>query len=245
MTQKASLPPVETFATIDSTNAEAKRRALSGQRGPVWLRADAQTSGVGRGGREWYSPSGNLFATLLTPFAGELRHAALVSFVACLAVADTLDACVPASKVSLKWPNDALLDGKKVAGVLLEAGGEEGKHWLAIGIGINLTEKPAKFRWPPIALADVVSPPPSPAAALEVLSRSFDHWLRCFETSGFSPVREAWLARAAHIGQRIEARLANATHSGIFQGLGDDGSLLLAGDHGDMRITAADIHFSS
>ena len=243
MISVASLPPVETFATIDSTNAEAKRQALSGQRGPVWLRADAQTNGVGRSGREWYSPTGNLFATLLMPFAGELRHAALVSFVACLAVADTLDAYAPASSVSLKWPNDALLDGKKVAGVLLEAGGEAGRHWLAVGIGINLTEKPAEYRWPPIALADVVSPPPSPSAALNALSRSFDHWRKRFESSGFSPVREAWLARAAHLGERIEARLTNATHTGIFQGLGEDGSLILSTTDGDIRVTAADIHF--
>lgn len=244
MTSATSLPPVETFATIDSTNAEAKRRALSGYRGPMWLKADDQTKGVGRSGREWHSPTGNLFATLLMPFCGELRHAALVSFVACLAVADTLDAYAPESNVSLKWPNDALLDGKKIAGVLLEAGGEEGKRWLAVGIGINLTEKPNEFRWPPTALADVISSPPSPDAALETLSRKFDYWLRLFENEGFHPVREAWLARAAHVGEQIEARLANETHIGIFQGLGGDGSLLLAVDGTDVRITAADIYFS-
>ncbi len=244
MTQRASLPPVETLATIDSTNAEAKRRALSGSRGPLWLRADVQSGGVGRGGREWYSPEGNLYATLLTPFNGEMRDAALVSFVACLAVADTLDTYAPTSDVALKWPNDALLDGKKVAGVLLEAGGEPDTRWLAIGIGINLLHKPSEARWPPIALADLTAPP-SPAESLETLARSFDAWMTEFEKFGFSPIREAWLSRAAHLGERIEARLANRTQTGIFQGLGEDGALLLATDQGDIRITAADIYFST
>jgi len=214
VTQRASLPPVETLATIDSTNAEAKRRALSGSRGPLWLRADVQSGGVGRGGREWYSPEGNLYATLLTPFNGEMRDAALVSFVACLAVA------------------------------LLEAGGEPDTRWLAIGIGINLLHKPSEARWPPIALADLTAPP-SPAESLETLARSFDAWMTEFEKFGFSPIREAWLSRAAHLGERIEARLANRTQTGIFQGLGEDGALLLATDQGDIRITAADIYFST
>ena len=197
---------------------------------------------MGRSAREWYSPKGNLYATLLMPFAGEIRHAALVSFVACLAVADTLDRYTSTSLISLKWPNDVLLNGKKVAGVLLEAGGGPGQHWLAVGVGINLLHKPSEARWSPIAIADV-APPPSPVTALETLAQSFDGWLTRFETSGFSPIREAWLARAAHIDERIEARLANATHTGVFRGLGEDGTLLLTKDDGDIQISAADIYF--
>jgi len=242
VTKATSLPQVETLEITDSTNAEAKRRAASGVRGPLWLRADTQSDGVGRSGREWYSPKGNLFTTLLMPINGELRDAALVSFVACLAVADTLDAYAPLSLVSLKWPNDALLDGKKVAGVLLEAGGELDKRWLAVGIGINLVHKPSEARWPPIALAEVSSPP-SPDEALETLAQSFDAWQTQFETSGFLPIRDAWLSRAAHIREPIEARLADVTHTGVFQGIAEDGALLLAKDDGTIRITAADIYF--
>ena len=269
--------PVETLATIDSTNAEAKRRAQSGMRGPVWLRADAQTAGVGRSGREWHSPQGNLFATLLTPWAGKLGDAALMSFVACLAVADALDfiltddatfarnelggsrhsgdSAVPPprggalrhpserlisqqDRVTLKWPNDALLDGKKVAGVLLEAG----SNWLAIGIGINLAHKPTETRWPAIALADVTSAP-TPADVLSIVARAFDNRQRQFETEGFAPIRTAWLARAARLGETIEARLANASHSGIFNGIAEDGALLLGTDTGEKRLAAADIYF--
>jgi len=254
----ASLPPVETLATTDSTNAEAKRRAAVGQRGPLWLRAESQTAGVGRSGRAWHSPGGNLYATLLTPFAGQMRDAALMSFVACLAVADVLDAYLkpteaPASpapqneglssdRVALKWPNDALLDGKKIAGVLLEAGGTEDKRWLAVGIGINLAHRPDEARWPPIALADVTEPPTA-EHAMSTLAACLELRQAQFQRQGFPPIRAAWLLRAARLGERIEARLANATHSGTFQGLGEDGSLLLAADAGDMRISAADIHF--
>ena len=233
--------PVETLTTIDSTNAEAKRRAQAGTRGPLWLRAEAQTAGVGRSGREWQSPQGNLFATLLTPWAGELRDAALMSFVACLAVADTLDAFVAdgsSARITLKWPNDALLDGKKVAGVLLEAG----SGWLAIGIGINLAHKPIETRWPPIALADVTDAP-SPTEAMAVLSQTIENRQRQFETHGFTPIRTAWLARAARLGQPIEARLANATYTGIFNGIAEDGALLLGTDTGEQRLAAADIYF--
>ena len=242
MTVATSLPPVETLATIDSTNTEAKRRACDGFRGPLWIHAEVQSGGIGRGGRDWYSPKGNLFATLLMPLNGEMRNAALMSFVACLAVADTLDAYAPTSRVSLKWPNDALLDGKKVAGVLLEAGGEPDERWLSIGVGINLLHKPTEARWPPIALADV-SLPPSPVVALETLAKSFDVWQKRFEKSGFLPIREAWLSRAAHIGERIEARMPNKTHIGVFEGIGEDGTLLLAAEEGDIQISAADIHF--
>lgn len=236
---------------IDSTNAEAKRRAIAGQRGPMWLRADAQTAGVGRGGRDWHSPQGNLYTTFLTPFAGDIGNAALMSFVACLAVAETLDHYLSVGssdfdhvhqRVTLKWPNDALLDGKKVAGVLLEAGGDANARWLAIGIGINLTHKPDAARWPPIALSDVTQAPTA-VEAQDVIAACFDRWQSRFEREGFAPVRRAWLDRAARLGERIEARLANATHSGIFQGIAEDGALLLAADHGDMRIAAADIYF--
>jgi len=235
-------PTVETLATIDSTNAEAKRRAQAGMRGPIWIRAETQSAGVGRNRRAWHSPLGNLYATLLTPFNGALADAALMSFVACLAVADTLNTSVASEKVSLKWPNDALLDGKKVAGVLLEAGGVENARWLAIGVGINLAHKPDDARWPPIALSDVTLPP-SPEIALETLIQSFDKWLSTFERDGFSPIRKAWLSRAARLGQRIEARLPDITHVGVFEGLSNNGALILGTDSGEMRIAAADIYF--
>lgn len=245
MIENSVLPKVETLTTIDSTNAEAKRRAGSSQRGPIWLRAETQTAGVGRSGRSWYSPKGNLYATFLTPFAGEMQDAALMSFVACLAVAETLDGYIGsggANRVTLKWPNDALLDGKKVAGVLLEAGGEQHARWLAVGIGINLIDKPTDARWPPIALGEVTEVPAA-AEVLTTLAQNFDQLQSRFETEGFKPIRTAWLARAARLGERIEARLTTETLTGIFKDITEDGALLLATDDGDKRITAADIHF--
>lgn len=254
MTICASQHPVETLPSIDSTNAEARRRAEGGYRGPLWLRAETQTAGTGRGGRKWHSPTGNLYATLLMPWAGQVADAALVSFVACLAVADTAEFCLSdfegtplrnaegERRVALKWPNDALLDGRKLAGVLLESGGTDGGRWLAIGIGINLAHTPQEARWPPIALAEATDPP-SPAEAMGTLSRRFDHWQTRFETEGFAPIRRAWLNRAAHLGQKIEARLPRETLGGIFSGLAEDGTLMLDTPQGKKLIAAADIHF--
>ncbi len=250
MSQDALLPEIEIFETLDSTNAEAGRRAASGRHGPVWLCARMQSSGVGRSGRKWVSLKGNFHATLLMPFAGVPRHAALMSFVTCLAVAETLDYFLvgsakakPSERVKLKWPNDALLDGKKVAGVLLETGGVENNRWLAVGVGLNLLHKPEDAAWPSVALRDVVNDAPTPEQALTVLAQKLEYWQSRFEMSGFAPVRQAWLARAMRLGERIEALAGDKVYCGIFKDIEDDGALCLVTENGERRIAAADIHF--
>ena len=239
------IPAVEVFDSLDSTSAEASRRAAAGQRGPVWIMARQQSAGVGRMGRVWSSPAGNLYATLLMPFAGPLPDAALMSFAACLAVADTLDTFVAPERVALKWPNDALLDNRKVAGVLLEAGGTETDRWLSIGIGINLAHTPEDFRWPPIALSEASGQTHAPEDVLDGLSTAFEYRRAAFIDAGFdfAPTRAAWMARAARLGERIEARLTIGNLSGIFRGIAENGALLLETAEGVAHIAAADIHF--
>src|SRR3984957_6921346 len=112
-----ALPPIEALEEIDSTNAEARRRAEAGARGPLWITAKRQTAGRGRRGRAWETGAGNLAATLLIHTDKPPAEAAQVSFVAALAVADLAAAFVPASLVSLKWPNDPMIAGKKTAGI--------------------------------------------------------------------------------------------------------------------------------
>src|SRR3984957_12027094 len=135
--------PIEAFDEIDSTNAEARRRADAGERGPLWLTAKRQTAGRGRRGRAWETGAGNLAATLLTHTEKPPAEAAQISFVAALAVADLAAAFVPASLVSLKWPNDPMIAGKKTAGILVESGPHpSGGLWLAGGCGGNLAAPP-------------------------------------------------------------------------------------------------------
>lgn len=237
--------PVHSLGEIDSTSREAARRAAAGEFGPVWLHSDTQTAGRGRSDRVWDSARGNLFATLLMPFEGAVGTAALRSFTACLAVARTLDALIGApERVTLKWPNDALLDGRKVAGVLLEAGEVKRQRWLSIGIGVNLAHAPETARWPTVCVADVTdAPAPEPLAALALLSDALAEEERHLREGGFALTRERWIARAARLGEQIEARLPLETLAGRFDGIAGDGALLLGMADGQRRIAAADIHF--
>ncbi len=134
--------------TVDSTNAEASRRGDEGEGGPLWITARRQTAGRGRMGRSWETGAGNLAATLLITTAKPPAEAAQVAFVAALAVADLVLAQVPEALVRLKWPNDVMVDGRKVSGVLIESGRRlDGRLWLAIGVGVNLKRgRPARRR---------------------------------------------------------------------------------------------------
>ena len=239
------LPPIVSYEEIDSTNLEAHRRVEAGERGPLWITALWQTAGKGRRGRTWRSGAGNLAATLLLTTAKAPLEAAQIAFVAALAVADLAATYAPVSKVSLKWPNDTLLAGRKLSGILVESGPSPGGLWLAVGIGVNLAEAPTDVERPATALADHTDgPPPGPAEALEILAGSLERWRNLWETAGFSPIAEAWTQRAHGLGQRCSARLPGETIEGVAEGLDPDGALRLRLADGSLRrITAGDVFF--
>lgn len=234
-----------TLEQTDSTNAEARRRI--GAPRPLWITAQNQTSGRGREGRPWASPPGNLAATLLLPSDRAPADLARHAFHAGLAVADLFDALAPGVPVAMKWPNDALLNGKKAAGVLLESFGPGGGHAanLAIGIGVNLAHHPdpGETRWPPTSVKAETGRDTDPADALTLLATALARWLAIEATQGFAPVRAAWLARAARLGQPIEARLPRESVTGRFEDLDSDGALVLRTQTGLRRIAAADVYF--
>ena len=236
------------FEEIDSTNEEARRRAQAGERGPLWLWAKKQVAGRGRRGRAWESPSGNLYCTLLIAPGASAAEAARLSFVAALATQDAVASFVPPAKVRVKWPNDVLVDGRKVAGILLESSGESGSRllpWLAVGIGINVHRPPESATFPATTIASHASAP-TPAEMLSYLAEAFDRYFRLWRTNGFAPIRMAWLEHAAGLGQAVTARLPNETINGIFQGLDADGALLLALPDGSTRaITAGEVFFAA
>ena len=220
---------------LDSTNSEARRLAEAGEAGPVWIVTDRQTAGRGRRGRAWDTADGNLATTLLlTPMA----NFAQLSFVAALAVADTALEFAPHAAVTVKWPNDVLADGKKLAGILLESG----QGWLAIGIGINMAAYPEGTEFPATSLAQFVAPP-SRDDALTVLAARFAHWYALWMEQGFESVRSAWLARAGGLGLPIRARLPHETRHGVFEGIDASGALLL-NEQGTIRpISAGEVFF--
>jgi BirA family biotin operon repressor/biotin-[acetyl-CoA-carboxylase] ligase len=239
-------PDIVALASVDSTNAEALRRA-PGLIHPTWIFAEAQTAARGRRGRPWAMPPGNFAATLLIPDPGAPAQAALRSFVAALALADALAAVAPGAGVTLKWPNDVLLNGGKVAGILLEVPGGAGSA-LAVGIGVNLAAAPDAGALEPGALAPVsvageTGVTVAPRALLDHLAPAFAGWDARLAAAGFAPLRDAWTARAAHIGQPITARMMAEAVNGVFDGIAEDGALLLRTRDGTRRIHAADVFF--
>lgn len=242
------VPPIVVLDEIDSTNAEARRRAEAGEAGPVWLVGLRQTSGRGRRGRAWETGEGNLAATLLFRTDKPPAEAAQVSFVAALAVADMLAQYVPASLVSLKWPNDPLLGGLKVSGILIESGASpRGGLWIAAGVGVNLARKPIDSERPATSIATYREiPPPRPTEAIEALAGAFERWFRTWGALGFPAIADAWTARAHGLGEACVARLGNETVEGIAEGLDGDGALRLRLDDGQVRrITAGDVFFGA
>ena len=226
-------------AELDSTNEEARRLAAAGTAGPLWISAARQTAGRGRRGNAWESLSGNLATTLLLTPVRPLAQWPQLSFAAAIATADAVAALAPGAEIAVKWPNDVLASGKKIAGILLERAGER----LAIGIGVNLASFPEGTETPAISLAALGVSPPAPEAALTALAGHFAKWYGVWAQSGFAPLREAWLARAAGLGARIRARLPDKEWSGLFEGIDESGALLL-NDGGKVRaIAAAEVFF--
>jgi BirA family transcriptional regulator, biotin operon repressor / biotin---[acetyl-CoA-carboxylase] ligase len=234
---------------IDSTNAEGFRRAPT-LTGPTWISATAQTAGRGRRARPWSSPPGNLYATLVLKPAEPAATVALRSFAAALALRD---ACVQLTglpdSVSLKWPNDVLLNGGKLAGILLESAGlGTAQPILCIGIGVNLIAAPDPAAVEPgavlpVSLLQETGHRVPPEAFLDALAPAYARWEAVFQTHGFAPLRDAWLTHAARLGQPIRARTGTETREGVFQTIDATGNLLLRTASGTLAIPAAEVFF--
>lgn len=241
--------PVLILDETDSTNAEARRRAEAGEVGPLWITARRQTAGRGRRGRKWESESGNLASTLLLLTRKSPAEAAQLTFAASLAVADLLDRYVPPALVTIKWPNDVLLDGRKTSGILIESGpAPSGGLWLAVGVGVNLTQTPGETERPATCIAEHlnhgVASAPNVDEAAKALAETFGVWLDRWTTLGFQPILDAWTARTPGLHGPCTARLTNETLSGMADGVEADGSLRLKLPDGSLRvISAGDVFF--
>jgi BirA family biotin operon repressor/biotin-[acetyl-CoA-carboxylase] ligase len=220
------------YQKLDSTNEEARRLAEAGEQGPLWITAARQTAGRGRRGRAWDTGAGNLATTLLLRPDAPQAVTGQLSFAAALAVAETVSHFAPGAAVAVKWPNDVLAEGRKIAGILLEAR----PGWLAIGIGVNLAHHPEEL--PATSLPQLGVASPSCDAALSVLAARFAHWYDAWMENGFETLRAAWLKRASGLGAPITARLPHETRQGVFEGIDASGALLL-NEQGQVRAIAA------
>lgn len=218
--------------------------------GPAWIQAREQTEARGRRGRAWRMPVGNFAATLLFRPQGGPAEVARYSFVAALALEQVLSRVAgPHARLSIKWPNDVLLNGGKVAGILLESlSAGAGVSSLAIGIGVNLAEAPpADAVEPgavtPISLAGETGAIIPPEDFLPPLATAFAGLQALYENFGFDPIRSAWLARAARLGERVIARTGTETQEGIFDTIDETGAMILRTSDGIRAISAADVFF--
>lgn len=229
------------YETLGSTNAEALARGRAGERGPLWIAATRQTAGRGRRGNAWVSERGNLYASLLLTDAAPAAHLPELCFVVALAVRDAVCAAAPrlAAKVSLKWPNDLLLDGAKLSGILIEAESIGGKTIVAAGIGVNCMHHPDSLAYLATNLA-ASGVAVAPAALMTDLSRALVARLAQWDRgAGFAAIRAEWLSHAAGVGGDIQVRLSDRELTGTFETLDQAGRLILRMPGGALEVITA------
>ncbi|MEO6215383.1 MAG: biotin--[acetyl-CoA-carboxylase] ligase [Sphingomonas sp.] len=232
---------MRTVTETGSTNADMLMLARSGAEEGLWLRAERQTGGRGRQGREWRSPEGNLYASTLVRLRPIDPQAATLALVAAVALEEVAAAYLSSGegrRTMIKWPNDLLLDGAKLSGILLERADDA----VVIGIGANLAHHPENLERPATSLA-AHGATANPADFLETLATAFERWLSIWRNEGLAPIRTRWLDRAHPIGTALTARLPDGSSiDGLFSGLDREGALILRLADGTSRVIhAADV----
>lgn len=254
---------LEAHEAVPTTNALALDRARTGDTGRLWLVAHEQTSGRGRRGRNWASPRGNLAATLLLTDRVEIGVAATLGFVAGLALSDALAAVAPSAKVGigvdgadgaegrerfeLKWPNDVLADGAKLAGILLESTVlDDGGYAVAIGIGVNVVAHPHDVPYPATSLAKLGASCDAETLFLALSDAWVDNYALWSQGRGLPAIRDRWLARAAGRGAVVSVRVDGRVLRGVFETIDEACRFVIREDDGTRhRIAAGDVHFGA
>ncbi len=233
------------FDEIDSTNAEALRCSEKGQQDRLWIVAERQIHGRGRRGRKWITEPGNLFATLLLNWPGPVSKLSQLSFVAAVTVADMIEKLLAQSpsrsKVRLKWPNDILLNGAKIGGILIETSSTGVQSTaIAIGIGINVANHPTQALAYPTTDLNEHGLSHSCSEIFEKLAISFDHYLALWQSGdGFALIKQRWLDFGPAIGQELRINTGTDVVTGNFAGLDQHGGLQLRMADGSQQVILA------
>lgn len=230
---------------LESTNDEACRLASDGAEEGTVVWAHRQKAGRGRRGRRWQSPEGNLYFSAILRPAAPPAAAAQLSLVAAVAMAETLAELLPNGvRVEQKWPNDVLVGGKKIAGILLESSGATADRvdWVVVGCGLNVAVAPEGTALPATCLTAEGASTADRKLVLMALLDSLHHWRGEWDTAGIAPVRKAWLARARGLGQEITVRLPTHEFKGQFLDMDDSGALIVRlPDGSEKAVTAGDV----
>ncbi len=228
---------VRHYDSIGSTNDEAMRLAREGAAHGTVVHADEQTAGRGRLSRRWSSPPGNLYVSIVLRLEVPPPRAVEIGFVAALAVADAVDALLPRQvHATLKWPNDVLVRGDKIAGILLEQADDA----VILGIGLNVLQPPSGVSYQASTIVGCGGLATVDGARDKLLA-ALASWLETWLQEGFAPIRAAWLARAHPIGSRLSVRVGERFVSGTFASIDEGGALLLETPDGRARIVAGDV----
>lgn len=241
------------YDSVGSTSSEALARAALGDEGRLWIVAREQTAGHGRRGRNWQTPAGNLAASLLIAHAKDAGASATLGFAAGLALecairsaAGGLHPLAQSAGIRLKWPNDVLCGGAKVAGILLEgAKAPSGRNAVVIGIGVNVNHAPEGVPYPATSLARCGFR----VSAEDLFAALAEAWVdheRLWTDGGFAALRGRWLERAAGLGSPIAVKVGDEVLRGTFETIDDAGRLIVRGADGSSRqITAGEVHFGA
>lgn len=249
------------YDSVGSTSDEASRAAQAGDVGDIWFAALKQTQGRGRRGRPWETARGNLAASLLILPDADPTIAATLGFVAGVALRRALSEVLPRGairgggdgadgdsyRIALKWPNDVLADGAKLAGILLEAQNVPGgKLAVVIGFGVNVVAVPAGLPYPATSIAELGSA----VSAETILAGLAEHWVDCYEAwdggRGIATILELWRRSAKGIGAEVAVTRDGEVVRGIFETIDDSGRLIVrANDNRRIAITAGDVHFGA
>ncbi len=233
--------------TVGSTSTDALERLRCGERGPLWVVSSHQTQGRGRRGSSWRTELGNLAASLALNTDADPAGIATLGFVAGVALAQALERCCQAGGAfRLKWPNDMLADGAKLAGILLETESLPSTRAVVIGIGVNVLHAPEGLPYPTASLRSL-----GHSVTAEGLFAALSaEWVRSVQLwdqgRGFGSIRELWLARASGLGGPVAIRSGSSVISGTFQTIDQHGQLVLRTEEGAVRtISAGEVYFGS
>jgi BirA family biotin operon repressor/biotin-[acetyl-CoA-carboxylase] ligase len=227
---------IHTVAETGSTNDDLASLAREGAPEGVWVRAVRQSGGRGRQGREWHSPPGNLYASTLVRLRPGDPPAPTLALVAAVALHEVASALVVVGvNIEIKWPNDLLVAGAKLSGILLERIGDS----IVVGFGVNLSDHPDEMDRPAINMG-MLGGAPDPARFMEALAASFARWVGRWRDEGLDPVRTRWLAAAHPPGTALSTHTASgAWMEGAFEGLDDSGALRLKLADGSTQVIHA------
>ncbi len=238
---------LQVFETIDSTNEELRRQVTNSvlpEGAVIWSKI--QTAGKGRQNRVWVSEPGNMYCSVLFRPQCDMASAAQIGFLPVLAGYDALSELLGKNlPLRFKWPNDLLLERRKIAGALLEAAvGQNGvPQWVIAGCGINLNNHPAETRFPATNVAEATGQTIAVESLVTAYCRSLARWYDTWSEEGFAPVRRQWLAAAHMPEEPLTVATANENISGAFKDLDEGGSLVLETKEGSRRFAAGDVYF--